>query len=60
MLATQCVGERLVWVMGCRADYVGGTSGVPEIAADLIAPPNSAALGHFLTLPPTVYCLTAA
>jgi hypothetical protein len=31
--------------MGCRSDYVGSTSGVPQKAADLSRRTNSAALG---------------
>jgi hypothetical protein len=38
------------WVNGCPWTNVGSTSGVPKIAADLIAPPNSAALGQEPTL----------
>jgi hypothetical protein len=37
-------------VKDCPSDYVGSTSGVPKTAADLIAPPNSAALGQLLTI----------
>jgi hypothetical protein len=45
-----------LWVNCCPCDYVGRTSGVPQIAARLDAPPNSAALGQretFQTLPHT-------
>jgi putative tryptophan/tyrosine transport system substrate-binding protein len=35
--------------MGCRSDYVGSTSGVPEIADELIATRKSAALGQLQT-----------
>jgi hypothetical protein len=37
--------------MGCRSDYVGSTSGVPEIAADSLQRPKSAALGQERTCP---------
>jgi hypothetical protein len=43
IVATQSWRPR--WVMGCRSDYVGSTSGVPEIADELIAPRNSAEAG---------------
>jgi hypothetical protein len=29
-----------IWVMGCLRDDVGGTSGVPQIAADLLHRPS--------------------
>jgi hypothetical protein len=46
MLATERLVEQPLWVMGCRSDYVGSTSGVPDIADELIAPRKWAALGH--------------
>jgi hypothetical protein len=39
-----------LWVMGCRSDYVGSTSGVPEIADELIAPRKSAEVEEMLPL----------
>jgi hypothetical protein len=34
------------WVKGCRRDCVCITSGAPQVADDLVASLNSAALGH--------------
>ena len=35
-----------LWVMGCRCDYVGITTAVPQIAADLLPLPKSAGSGQ--------------
>ena len=37
--------------MGCRSDYVGSASGVPNIAADSLQRLKSAALGQERTCP---------
>jgi hypothetical protein len=51
------------WLIGCRCCYVGSTSGVPQIAADLSRRPTRQpwartrhrvlALGHHATLEPS-------
>jgi hypothetical protein len=41
--------RRLLWVIGCRSDYVGSASGVPDIADHLLHPRKSAALGQLET-----------
>jgi hypothetical protein len=43
-------------VKGGLSDYVGGTSGVPDIADDLSRRPNSTALGHDRTTCSTTRC----
>jgi hypothetical protein len=48
-IATPRLVERQVWVNGGHSDYVGGRSGVPEIADDLLHGTKSSSSGHFQT-----------
>ncbi len=39
-LATQPLSKGPLWVTGCRCDDVGMTTGIPQIAADLLRRPG--------------------
>jgi hypothetical protein len=50
ILTTRLSAEHPVWVMGCPFDYVRSTSGVPQVADDLLHGTKSAGSGQEETL----------